>query len=57
MVYSMTAAVVNIFASIVLVKQLGVTGAILGTISAYLSCILVPQWLEVRRALRTEAPA
>ncbi|MGC1370947.1 MAG: oligosaccharide flippase family protein [Candidatus Sulfotelmatobacter sp.] len=51
MIYSISAAIVNIVVSILLVKKIGPTGAILGTISAYLTCILVPQWIEVERAL------
>ncbi len=52
MIYSSAAAVVNIIASIFLVQRIGVTGAILGTLVAYVSCILVPQWIEVERTLR-----
>ena len=51
MTYSMIAAVVNIAASILLVQRIGITGAILGTIISYAVCLLVPQWLEVKRAL------
>lgn len=54
MIYSISAASVNIVISILLVKKIGQTGAILGTISAYISCILLPQWIEVERALRDE---
>jgi len=52
MIYSITAAVVNLALSILLVQRIGVTGAILGTVAAYLVCILVPQWIEVKRALQ-----
>jgi O-antigen/teichoic acid export membrane protein len=52
MIYSITAAAVNIALTILLVQRLGVTGAILGTIAAYVVCILVPQWIEVERALQ-----
>ena len=55
--YSITAAIVNIAASVALVQRMGVTGAILGTIAAYVTCILLPQWIEVRRALREPACA
>jgi O-antigen/teichoic acid export membrane protein len=51
MVYSGIAAAANIVASIWLVQRIGATGAILGTIIAYTVCILVPQWVEVQRAL------
>jgi Na+-driven multidrug efflux pump len=52
MIYSISAAAVNIALTILLVQRLGVTGAILGTVAAYLVCILVPQWIEVERALQ-----
>ncbi|HUN61522.1 MAG TPA: hypothetical protein VMU53_06020 [Candidatus Sulfotelmatobacter sp.] len=52
MIYSLGAAAVNIVVSIFLVQKIGITGAILGTITAYLICLLVPQWIEVDRALR-----
>jgi len=55
MVYSISAAAVNIVASILLVKKIGITGAILGTVTAYLICVMVPQWIEVERALRDGA--
>lgn len=50
MIYSSVAALVNIILSIFLVQRIGVKGAILGTITAYATCILVPQWIEVKRA-------
>lgn len=53
MIYSMAAAAVNIIASILLVQRIGITGAIMGTIIAYATCLLVPQWIEVKRALET----
>lgn len=56
MIYSLSAAIVNIAMTILLVRKIGLTGAILGTISAYVSCILLPQWIEVKRALRDRAP-
>lgn len=56
MIYSLSAAALNILASIFLVQRIGVTGAILGTITAYVVCLLVPQWLEVDRALRDALP-
>lgn len=52
MIYSVTAAVVNIVLSILLVQKVGVTGAILGTVAAYVFCILVPQSVEVERAIQ-----
>jgi O-antigen/teichoic acid export membrane protein len=57
MIYSVAAAIVNILLSIFFVQRFGITGAILGTIAAYASCILVPQWIEVERAIRDEVPA
>ena len=53
MIYSVLAAVVNIIVSIILVPRIGLTGAILGTIIAYAVCVLVPQWIEVERVLKT----
>lgn len=53
MIYSGAGAAANIPVSIFLVQRIGATGAVLGTISAYLTCILVPQWFEVDRALRS----
>lgn len=55
MIYSIFAAVVNIVGSVLLVRRIGITGAILGTMIAYISCVLLPQWIEVERALRDEA--
>jgi O-antigen/teichoic acid export membrane protein len=52
MIYSIAAAGMNIALSIILVQRIGVTGAILGTLAAYLVCILVPQWIEVERAFQ-----
>jgi len=52
MIYSAAAAVVNLVVTILLVQKIGISGAILGTISAYATCILIPQWIEVQHALR-----
>lgn len=52
MLYSLGAAALNIVLSIFLVQRIGTTGAILGTITAYVVCLLVPQWVEVDHALR-----
>lgn len=54
-IYSASAAVLNLVVSILLVQRIGVTGAILGTIVAYLACISIPQWIEVRRALQGDS--
>lgn len=52
MIYSGVAAAVNLILSIVLVQRLGLVGVIMGTVLAYLICIVVPQSLEVERSLR-----
>lgn len=51
MIYSVVAAAVNLILSIVLVQRLGLVGVIMGTVGAYLICIVVPQSLEVERSL------
>ncbi|HXY07378.1 MAG TPA: oligosaccharide flippase family protein [Terriglobales bacterium] len=51
--YSIVAAVVNLVLSIVLVQKMGVDGVIMGTVGAFLACVVVPQSLEVERAIRT----
>jgi len=52
MIYSIVASVVNLVLSIVLVQRLGLVGVIMGTVGAFLICIVVPQSLEVERSLR-----
>jgi len=56
MIYSLSAAIVNIVLTILLVRKIGQTGAVMGTISAYATCILLPQWIEVKRALGDKVP-
>ena len=51
-IYSVAAAGVNLVLSIILVQKMGVTGAIIGTIGAYLTRVVVPQSLEVEHAMR-----
>jgi O-antigen/teichoic acid export membrane protein len=51
-IYSTVAAVVNLILSIFLVQKLGLVGVIMGTVGAYLTCIILPQTLEVERSLR-----
>ena len=51
-IYSILAAAVNLILSIVLVQQLGLVGVIMGTVGAFLTCVVVPQWVEVGRAMR-----
>jgi O-antigen/teichoic acid export membrane protein len=46
------AAVVNLVLSIFLVQKLGLVGVIMGTVGAYLTCIVLPQFLEVERSIR-----
>jgi O-antigen/teichoic acid export membrane protein len=55
MIYSAAAALVNILVSILLVQRIGLIGAILGTLIAYFTCILIPQWAEVERAIRDDS--
>lgn len=55
MIYSAAAAAVNIVVSVVLVRHIGITGAILGTLIAYFVCVLIPQWMEVERAIRDDS--
>lgn len=52
-IYSMAAAITNIVLSIVLVQKIGLTGVIVGTIGAFVTCVIVPQSLEVERTIRT----
>ncbi len=51
-IYSAVAALTNLVLSILLVQRMGLTGVILGTIGAFAVCVIVPQTIEVRRALR-----
>jgi len=51
-IYSIAAAGVNLALSIILVQKIGTTGVIIGTVGAFLTCIVVPQWLEVERTIR-----
>lgn len=50
-IYSLVAAATNLFLSIFLVQKMGLTGVIVGTIGAYVTCIIVPQSLEVERTI------
>jgi hypothetical protein len=54
MIFSIVAAVVNLALSMTLVQMVGLTGVILGTVGAFLLCIVVPQSLEVGRTMRDE---
>jgi O-antigen/teichoic acid export membrane protein len=53
-VLSVVAAAANILLSILMVKRVGSVGVILGTILSYLSILLIPQSLMVRRLLKQE---
>jgi O-antigen/teichoic acid export membrane protein len=50
-IYSAIGAAVNVIASIVCGHLFGLVGIIMGTLLAYLLCIIVPQTLEVRKVL------
>jgi O-antigen/teichoic acid export membrane protein len=52
MIYSVVAAGVNLILSIILVQRIGLTGVIMGTVGAYLICVVVPQSIEVERSMR-----
>ncbi len=51
-IYSAVAALVNLGLSLVLVQRMGLVGVIIGTVGAYLICIVVPQTIQVERSLR-----
>lgn len=51
MIYSILAAAVNLLLSITLVQRIGMTGVIMGTVGAFLICVVVPQTLEVKRIM------
>ena len=50
-IYSAVGAIVNIAVSIWAAREFGLTGVIIGTICAYVFCIVIPQTLEVQRIL------
>jgi len=50
-IYSAIGAVVNVIASIICGRLFGLPGIIMGTLLAYLACIVVPQTLEVQKVL------
>jgi O-antigen/teichoic acid export membrane protein len=50
--YSLVAAAVNLGLSLALVQKFGVVGVIIGTVGAFLICIVVPQSLEVEHCIR-----
>lgn len=51
MIYSVLASAVNLVVSVVLVQRIGLVGVILGTIVAFLTCVVVPQSVEVKRSI------
>jgi O-antigen/teichoic acid export membrane protein len=53
MIYSVLASAVNLVVSILLVQRIGLVGVIMGTIAAFLTCVLVPQSVEVERSIRS----
>jgi O-antigen/teichoic acid export membrane protein len=52
MIYSIAASIVNLILSIVLVQKLGLTGVIVGTVGAFLICVVIPQSIEVERCMQ-----
>jgi O-antigen/teichoic acid export membrane protein len=52
MIYSIIAAIVNLILSIALVQRFGLVGVIMGTVGAFLICVVVPQSREVERAIQ-----
>jgi|SRR5215469_2455822 len=53
MIYSVLASAVNLIVSVVLVQRIGLVGVIIGTIVAFLTCVVVPQSVEVKRSIHT----
>jgi O-antigen/teichoic acid export membrane protein len=51
-IYAIAAAAINLVLSILLVQKIGATGVIIGTVGAFLTCVVVPQSLEVERTIR-----
>lgn len=51
MIYSILAGGVNLVLSIALVQKIGLTGVIIGTVAAFLVCVVVPQTLEVEHII------
>jgi O-antigen/teichoic acid export membrane protein len=52
MIYSIAASIVNLILSIFLVQKLGLTGVIMGTVGAFLICVVVPQSIDVEHCMR-----
>jgi O-antigen/teichoic acid export membrane protein len=51
MIYSILAAGVNLVLSVLLVQKVGLAGVIMGTVGAFLVCVVVPQTLDVERII------
>lgn len=51
MIYSILAAGVNLVLSVILVQKVGLAGVIMGTVGAFLVCVVVPQTLDVERVI------
>ena len=51
-IYATVAAGVNLILSIILVQKFGLTGVIMGTIGAFLICVVVPQSIDIQRSIR-----
>jgi O-antigen/teichoic acid export membrane protein len=51
-IYGIAAAITNLVLSIILVQKIGLTGVIIGTIGAYVTCVIIPQSIEVERTVR-----
>jgi O-antigen/teichoic acid export membrane protein len=51
-IYSLAAAAVNLGLSLALVQKFGVVGVIIGTVGAFIVCVVVPQSLQVERSIR-----
>jgi O-antigen/teichoic acid export membrane protein len=52
-IYGIAAAITNLVLSILLVQKIGLTGVIIGTITSYAICVIIPQSIEVERTIRT----
>jgi len=51
--YGIAAAITNLVLSIFLVQKIGLSGVIIGTVAAYVTCVIIPQSIEVEHTIRT----
>ena len=51
-IYSAVSAVANIALSVYLIKIMGVTGVIAGTVLAYIACVCIPASIDTSILLR-----